>query len=478
MSSSSQTLGTQDVVVVGAGIAGLSCAHALAQAGHEVTCLEASDTPGGVMRSLRKDGYLFEAGPNSVPASGADFRRLVAEVGLADRLQVSRAEAGTRYLWHGGRLVALPHGPCGLLSTPLLSLGAKLRIMSEPLRRLRGNTQAAPEPSFEEFLTERIGREATRTLAGAFVRGVYASEVELLGARSAFPRLWELAHKHGGLVRGLLGARRSRKTPAEVFAGPEARRTDLLSFPEGLAELPLALAQKLGTKLRLNDSVQELQRGPGGWNLQLESGESIRAAAVVLATPARVTHGLLSLAAPDRLDLDGLYSVEQASITGVHLGLTSAQLPQAFGFLVPPDEPRGAQAPAVLGTLFLSSIFSGRAPEGGSTVTMMLPAAEVQNMGEEHLVRYAHDQLGLAIGRAAAGQVHTSVVARIDAAIPIYSIGHAERISALRRSIRRAMPNLEFAGSWLAGVSVNDCIASGKAAADAILQSSNQRALV
>lgn len=478
MSSSSRTTSTQDVIVVGAGIAGLTCAHALAKAGRGVTCLEASDAPGGVMRSLRKDGYLFEAGPNTVPASGADFRRLVAEIGLADRLQISRGGAATRYLWHGGRLVALPHGPGGLLTTPLLSLGAKLRAMSEPLRRLRGDTHVTPEPSFEEFLTERIGREATRTLAGAFVRGVYASEVDMLGARSAFPRLWRLAHEHGGLVRGLLGAKRARKAPAEVFEGPDTRRTDLLSFPDGLAELPKALAHELGANLRLNESVQELERGPGGWTLRLESGETISATSVVLATPARVTHGLLSLAAPDRLDLDGLYAVEQASITGVYLGLTGAQLPQAFGFLVPPDEPRGPHAPAVLGALFLSSIFEGRAPDGGSTVSMMLPSAEVQNMSDERLIRHAHDQLALAIGHAAAGQVRTSVIARIDAAIPIYTIGHSERISALRRSISRAMPGLELAGSWLAGVSVNDCIASGKAAAEAVLLSPTQGTLV
>lgn len=460
--------------MVGAGIAGLTCAHALAQAGRRVLCVEASDAAGGMMRSLRKDGYLFEAGPNTVPASGADFRRLVAEAGLAERLLVSRSEAGTRYLWHGARLVPLPHGPGGLITTRLLSLGAKLRLMSEPFRRLSGDGARDPEPSFEEFLTERIGREATRTLAGAFVRGVYASEVECLGARSAFPRLWKLAHEHGGLVRGMLGAKRSQAAPPEVFEGPPTRRGDLLSFPDGLAELPLALASRLGANLRLGSAVQELERGPAGWNLQLETGESIRATKVVLATPGQVTHELLSLAAPDRLNLDGLYGMEQASITGVHLGLTGAELPLAFGFLVPPDEPRGPKAPAVLGTLFPSSIFEGRAPEGGSTVTIMLPSDEVENMGDEQLVKHAHKQLTLAIGSEAAGQVRTSVVAHMSPAIPKYTIGHADRITDLRRSIGRAMPGLELAGSWLAGVSVNDCIASGKAAAQAVLQSTTE----
>ena len=184
------TAKVSDAIIVGAGLTGLSCAHALQERGCSVLVLEAGKHIGGVVGTIDTGGFLFESGPNTVPASAEHLRRVSGELGIEDRLITSRPEAKRRYLFKDGGLHEMPTSPGALLRTPLLSRRAKLKIATEPLRRARQNRWTEREPTFETFLEERIGREATRTLAGAFVRGVFAAEIDELGARSAFPRLW------------------------------------------------------------------------------------------------------------------------------------------------------------------------------------------------------------------------------------------------------------------------------------------------
>ena len=53
------------VLIVGAGISGLTCAYHLRKSGIDAHIVEASPQPGGVVRSERRDGFLLELGPQS-----------------------------------------------------------------------------------------------------------------------------------------------------------------------------------------------------------------------------------------------------------------------------------------------------------------------------------------------------------------------------------------------------------------------------
>ena len=215
-----------DVIVVGAGLTGLACAHELQARGLRVLVLEAGRRVGGVVGTGDRNGFLFESGPNTVPAGARHVREAAEKLGLSDKLITSNAEAKRRYLFKDGGLHALPDSPLALLRTPLLSARAKLRILSEPLRRFRPDTRA-PEPTFEAFLTERIGREATRTLAGAFVRGVYAAEVD------------ELAHRYPGDLAKLQAELRGQKQAVEDEVLPDATREDAARKKAAKAADPL-----------------------------------------------------------------------------------------------------------------------------------------------------------------------------------------------------------------------------------------------
>ena len=466
-----------DVIVVGAGLTGLACAHELQARGLRVLVLEAGRRVGGVVGTGDRNGFLFESGPNTVPAGARHVREAAEKLGLSDKLITSNAEAKRRYLFKDGGLHALPDSPLALLRTPLLSARAKLRILSEPLRRFRPDTRA-PEPTFEAFLTERIGREATRTLAGAFVRGVYAAEVDELGARSAFPRMHAMCSESGGLVRGMIArgrqARRARRLAAAPLPGPRTSATDLISFQGGFETLVDGYRRALEGSLSMATPVVEIDRGPGGWRTILESGESLSCRDLVLATPAPVAYPLVALCAPERLDLAALLNLEHAAVTAVHLGLENVDLPPGFGFLVPPDEQarRDPRTPGVLGTLFTSRIFDGRAPSGTSAITSMFRGGDVADLVGDGLVDRALIELERALAGyrathpqaptpAGAPRVVASLVQRWTNVIPRYAPGHDRRMEQLLAGCERHLPGLHLAGSYVGGVSVDDRIRVG-----------------
>ena len=467
------------VLVVGAGVSGLACAWELQRAGVNVLVVEASGRAGGVIDTLELDGYRFEAGPNTIQSKSTSFRGLCDELGIADELIVSDPQAKQRYLFHRGELRSLPSSPVALLRSPLLSLWGKLRVFSEPLHSRGPREVRGEEPTFEAFLARRIGREATRTLAGSFVRGVYAAEIGELGAKSAFPQLWSLVHDHGGFVRGMLASRREHRNRAPL-PGPNTSAIDLLSFPRGLSTLTEALARGLAGHVSLHTPVQDVERGAGGWIVTLETGESLNADAVVLAVPAPAAHRMLAMAAPERLSVDALRSIRHASVTLVHLGLESTELPRGFGFLVPPDEAAEAsgETPRALGILFPSNVFPGRAPEGCAAVTAIYRAsdveAEVGRGRDEALVDLARRDLELAVGAGTLGPTSVSLVRRWRDVIPAYGVGHERRMRELIQSLARALPGLELAGSYVGGVSVEDCIAQGRAVARSLARQAAQ----
>ena len=477
-----------DAIVVGAGLTGLGCALALRKRGLRVHLLESARRVGGVVGTIETNGFLFESGPNTVPARAQHVRSFAAQLGIAEQLVTSRPEAKRRYLFQNGGMHELPSGLRSLLTTPLLSGAAKRRVLSEPLRRFSSDMyDGMSEPTAEDFFSERIGREATRTLAGAFVRGVYAAEIEELGAKSSFPRVFAMASEHGGLVRGMLAhrraAKRARTSDTQNPAGPQASATDLLSFSGGFSVLTGAFERALEESISTNTTVAEIDRGPGGWRAVLESGEALSCRELVLATPAPVAHPLLAMCAPERLDTDALRAVDHAAITVVHLGLEGAPLPPGFGFLVPPDEEsRGdIRTPRVLGALFVSNIFQGRAPSGTTSTTIMFRGGDVAHLALDQLVDRAVVELEKALigyrsthpetaPRSGRPRVVAQAVQRWTKVIPRYTPGHAARMEDLAVRVERMLPGLHLFGNYRGGVSVDDRLREGQTAAERVAE--------
>ena len=431
-------------VVVGAGLSGLAAAFALSEAGGDVLVLESTDRPGGVVHTEVKEGFLLEMGPNTVRPTN-ELAELIEKLGLGD--QVLRADPrAKRYVDFEGALHAVPMSPGQLVSTRLLSGGAKLRLLGEPFRR------AAPVAgeSVRDFVARRLGPEIADRLVEPFVAGIFAGNAGRISVSAAFPALDRAERDHGSLVAGVLAARRSKPT------GRPPQPRGLLSFRDGLETLPRALAGRLGPRLRLATPVTALAPSDGGWTLRAGSGD-IDAGRVVLALPAPQAAHLVTSFAPEAAA--ALSGIPQPPVVVLHLSWPDSALARpldGFGHLVCNGPGR-----RILGAVWSSSLFAGRAPAGHVLLTVFMGGA--RDPGAMKLSDFELTELAgrdLAAEGLVRGPARAVLVTRWRQAIPQYELGHEERIAELARAESR-WPALHFLGNYRGGVSVGDVVRSG-----------------
>lgn len=441
------------VVVVGGGITGAAALHWLASAGIDVRLVEASTQLGGVIGSLRTtSGALVETGPNSIQLAGAALLRLVDELSLRDEMVVANASARKRFIVRGGRLVAVPLSPGAALRTPLLSPLAKLRLMREPWIS-PGNDS---DESIASFVERRLGREVLDHFINPFVSGVYAGRPESLSLRHAFPSLHALECEHGSLVRGALARRRKR---AHAPRG-------LVSFRDGMAALPRAVESRWRDLIDLASPVERIERVAEGW--RVHAGTLVYTTPnVVVATSAPVAARLVSqLDAQLAASLAGIEHASVASVATVYRRASIAHPLDGFGCLVPEVERR-----RVLGIVFNSTLFDGRAAHGDVLLTTFAGGArepDLVNAHDAELSTIVHAEHQALFG-ALEAPIETTIT-RWTSAIPQYRVGYAEVLDAIGSSLDR-LPGLYLAGSYRGGVSVGNCASTALSLAESIATS-------
>jgi len=439
-----------DVAVVGAGISGLTTAFYLGRGGLRVAVLEASDRVGGAISTERRDGFLFELGPNTVTESRAEMRQLVRDAGLEGERLEAAPVGKQRFLWKSGRLHALPASPPAFLATRLFPLRAKLRLLREPWI---AKAPEGVEETVGDFVRRRLGVDLLDYAVAPFVSGVYAGDPERLAVRWAVPRIHSLETEHGSLIRGALAR---RKGPAPGGA--------MFSFPDGLEALPRRLAERVGD-VRLRSAVRAIARHANGWRLTLDGGE-VRARWVVSAVPADVAAELLAAVSGERSRL--LAELVYAPVVVVALGFDRGAVGHpldGFGFLAPRKEDL-----RVLGCLFPSSLFPGRAPEGKVTLTAFLggrtdPGAI--DLDDRQLLDAVLGDLRRSVG--VRGEPLVVAIRRWRRAIPQYEVGYGRFVDRLQE-LEQALPGLSIGGNLRGGVSVPDCVKSSAALAAQILR--------
>lgn len=448
------------VAVVGAGLAGLAAADELARRDVDVVVFDGAPHPGGVVRSLVLDGCRFERGPNTLPASARTFRELCVRHGLGSELVGSSEKSKARWVWFRGRLVRVPLAPPHLLTTPLFSLGTKFKIAREPLRRWK--EPAGEEPSFGALLRDRIGDEPTDRLAAAFVRGIYAGDVDRLGAKSAFPRVWNGLKQHGSLIRFARAAGAAARTAD--LPGPKLAPGRLLGLAGGLDQLPKAMAASLGERLRLGTAVEALERVGARWRVVTANGAD-DFDRVILATPAPATSRLVADVADDevRAFLDGIghASLEVAHATFDRAALPS--VPEGFGHLVPPCED-GPDAPPVLGTIYAANLFDDRAPEHLWNLSAFYAPGALPE-GTEARAGVVAEHFARSQGWSTTPPVRSLLVDVWRDVIPQATVGHAARRDAALVRLAAEAPGLVLAGTFTGGVAVENVLERGLAAA-------------
>jgi len=453
------------VAIIGAGITGLAAAFCLKRKGVPVTVYEAGGRIGGVIQSIRKDGYLAECGPNTILETSPLIAQLVRDAGLESRRLYSDPKADARYLVRHRRPIAMPGSPLGFFTTRLFTTNAKLAVLREPFvpRRRDGK-----EESVAEFVKRRLNQEFLDHAIDALVAGVYAGDPHNLSLPQAFPRLAELEARYGSLIRGQIFGAGERKRRGEVAKD----RAPKFSFDEGLQVLPDTLAAQLGGAVKFNSSVTKLTPTANGWRVTAANGEAEFAAVIycgtayrlaelqIIGTPNSNSARTSDANTPNRSSALQVFSeIRYPPVASVVLGFRREDVGHAcegFGMLIPKVE--GFK---MLGTIFSSSLFPNRAPVGHLTLTSYLGGErqpELASLPAEKLIELTCEDLRILLGvRGQPTFTHCAVYPR---AIPQYNLGYG-RYRGLLAEIEDRAPGLFFAGHYRDGVSLGDSILSG-----------------
>ncbi|HEX9048138.1 MAG TPA: protoporphyrinogen oxidase, partial [Verrucomicrobiae bacterium] len=253
------------VAIIGAGITGLTASFYLKRAGVPVTVFEAGARAGGVIQSLRRDGFLAEFGPNTILETSPKIAQLVRDAGLEGRKLATDPQAEARYVVRYRRPLEMPGSPLGFFTTPLFTLGAKLAVLREPFIKPRRD---GVEESIAQFVVRRFNQEFLDHAIDALVAGVYAGDPHKLSLPHAFPKLKALEDKYGSMIKGQILGARDRKKSGEVAKDRAAK----FSFDDGLQVLPDTLAAYLGDGLKLNTPVTKLTQTANGWRVTTPDG--------------------------------------------------------------------------------------------------------------------------------------------------------------------------------------------------------------
>jgi oxygen-dependent protoporphyrinogen oxidase len=457
-----------DVLVVGAGISGLTIAYELAiKKGHQVMVAEAQDRVGGAIVSQKNEqGYLWEEGPNSFQPA-PELLRLAVDVGLKDQLVLADGKL-PRFVFIKGKLNALPMSPPAAIATKILNWGSKIRLALGAIGFAR--PAMAGEESVDLFFARLLGRKAVERLVAPFISGVYAGDPKRLSAKAAFSKIYRLEERYGGLIAGALLSskeRKAQKLQVQSSDLPKVKAGELGSFREGIKMLPEAIATKLrqqGTAIKQQWTLRSLsqQEDQQGKFYQAcfdapTGTEVITARSLVLSTPAYVSAKILENYLPAASQ--ALAEIFYPTVACVVLAYPKNELVsdmKGFGNLIPRTE--GIRT---LGTIWTSSLFAGRAPAGWQLLLNFIGGTldpALAKLSEAEIIQAVHQDLQKTLLRPNSQVQPKAIAVHIwDKAIPQYEIGHLDRLATVEAELKKS-PGLYISSNFIGGVALGDCI--------------------
>ncbi|MFM7602991.1 MAG: protoporphyrinogen oxidase [Pseudanabaena sp.] len=462
LTPSSETNQPLDVLVVGAGISGLTIAHELAIAKkYRVLVAEAQDRVGGAITSAKNDeGYLWEEGPNSFQPA-PELLRLAVQVGLKDELVLADGKL-PRFVFLNGKLNALPMSPPTAIASKVLTWGGKIRLALGAIGFAR--PAMADEESVDQFFSRLLGKQAVERLVAPFISGVYAGDPKRLSAKAAFAKIFRLENSYNGLLAGAILSAKERKAQKLNDPNiPKVKAGELGSFRQGIKMLPEAIAAKLrdqGTAVKQQWTLRSLEKQGEIYISKFDTPigeETVRSRSVVLSTPAYVTAKLLQDYLPAASQ--ALNEIFYPTVACVVLAYPKSEFVcdmKGFGNLIP-----RTQGVRTLGTIWASSLFAGRAPEGWQLLLNFIGGTldpTLAKLSEPEIIAAVHQDLKKTILRPDTKAEPKAIAVHVwDKAIPQYEMGHLDRLATVESELQKSQ-GLYVSANFIGGVALGDCI--------------------
>lgn len=445
------------IVILGAGISGLTLAWYLKKKHRDtidIAILEKEKRVGGWIKTTKKEGFLFEQGPQSCRPSGTGVHtlQLIRELNLQESLIFPSSHANKRFLFVNNRLQALPSNFFSLLSNSL----TRKFLLTMAKELFVGKKQDESDETVNEFFSRRFSSEFTKQFADPLTTGIYAGNIKALSFKSCFPSLENYEKNHRSIILGMM---RNAPKPEQDPWLRSIQKYSLFSLKNGLEQLPEALGLKLHQHFFLGCQATQLLPKKQGIDIRLSNGNIMSADHVFSTLPSHILADLISGEAAS-----WLRQIRSTSVIVAHVGYKKNLLKeQGFGYLIPTLENQ-----AILGMIWCSSLFPQHNHDANETrLTLMLG-------GENHphiLSMQKRQWKSLCL---ASLKNHLGITQEPDfmdfqlmqQAIPQYTVGHNNRVQQIERSVACFSPHIALLGTSYYGVSVNDCIAQAKNTAD------------
>jgi oxygen-dependent protoporphyrinogen oxidase len=358
------------VGIVGAGITGLALSHYLGERGVDAVAFEASSDPGGVIRSERVDGRVLEHGPQRTRLT-PEIEALIDDCGLRSALRTADTDLPL-YVYVDGRLRRVPFSVEEFLSTDLLSVRGKLRLLAEPLTAGARDGETAAD-----YFVRKFGPEAYQNLVEPLFGGIYGSDPAEMPGEYALQTVKKM-ERSGSLIRAAVNRRLEGK-----------ERQPPISFDEGMAQLPRALYEHNADRVELETGVDRIVPEESGYRLETAAGDRLVDHVVVTAR-ADVAAGLLA-----DVDADSARALRRLYYNPLaYVHVYSAADPDGYGYQVRHDEPL-----RTLGVTWNASLF-----DRDGVYTCFLGGMEnpgLVDRSERELGRIATEEFEMVMGASA-----------------------------------------------------------------------------
>jgi len=445
-----------EVVIIGAGLTGLTMAFYLKKAGINFLIIDKSAKTGGVIQTIREKGFVYETGPNTGVVSCPEMTELFEDLAGKCELEVADPSAKRRLIWKDQAWHALPSGLMSAIGTPLFTWGDKFRILGEPFRK-KGTD---PNETLAELVKRRMGKSYLDYAIDPFISGIYAGDPTKLVTKYAMPKLYNLEQEYGSFIKGAMKKAKLPKTDRDKKATKE-----VFSAKGGLKHLIDAMTESIGPENILLSAETMVKATSNGFQLQVTTPEQL----ITLETPRLVTTcggyalpGLLPFL--NKEEVAPFNDLKYAAVTQVLLGFNKwkGMSLKAFGGLVPGKENKN-----ILGVLFTSSFFEGRAPQGGALLSIFMGGtkrpdiAQMDNFEIETL-------LNKELPRMMSSRSFSPDMIRIHRypkAIPQYTESSGYRFEMIEK-LQQKYPGLILAGNIRDGIGMADRVKQGRSIAE------------